>query len=255
MRPRLVTLDALGTLYSLRGGGGRTYRDVAVQIGAVARDTLSDAECDERFASALQSVARRYPNYGRGSLKSAEEWWGKVVGAVVGLPELLAGVQQVVRHFQTSAPFKLHLEVDAFMRQRAGVLVGLASNSDPGAGQVIAGFPQSSCLKQYFDANPRLRFFSYDLQVSKPDRRFFDKVRRRAALVLGHGLVEEECVHVGDEVTKDWDGAAEAGWNAVLVDRGNVHGYLRPGQALRAVDSRRVVVSSLEHLGSAISMY
>lgn len=231
------------------------YRDVAVKLGAVARDTLDDAECDQRFASALRSVASRYPDYGRGRLGSPDEWWGKVVGAVVGLPECLADVQRVVRHFQTPAPFELHLEVDVFMRHRAGVLVGLASNSDPGAGQVIAGFPPSSALKQYFDANPQLRFFSYDLQVSKPDRRFFDEVRRRAARVLGHKLTSEECVHVGDEVTKDWDGAVGAGWNAVLVDRENTHGYLRAGQVLRVVDSHRVVVSGLEHLGSAISVY
>lgn len=68
---------------------------------------------------------------------------------------------------------------------------------------------------------------SYDVGVEKPDRRIF----KAADIMLSHiikaryhetvsesDLESWQKVYVGDEVAKDVVGAAEAGWNPVLLD-------------------------------------
>jgi len=59
---------------------------------------------------------------------------------------------------------------------------------------------------------------SYELGFEKPDRRVFDSVRKEAEKRLG-SLRPEECLHVGDDLVKDFEGAKKAGWKAVLLRR------------------------------------
>jgi len=54
---------------------------------------------------------------------------------------------------------------------------------------------------------------SAEVGVAKPDRRIFDEVSRRL------GLSANQILHVGDNVTDDWNGARNAGFEAVLLQR------------------------------------
>lgn len=80
---------------------------------------------------------------------------------------------------------------------------------------------------------------SYDVEVEKPHVGIFDAARwlarrcEEGGRVGGGGVSEtgfkegqgkgelrpEECVHIGDDVEKDYWGARDARWNAVLVQR------------------------------------
>lgn len=74
---------------------------------------------------------------------------------------------------------------------------------------------------------------SYDVNASKPHRAIFDAARCMAGVGVGEwkgeGGVGEwktsdgdgwgECVHVGDDLEKDYRGAKRAGWRGVWLDR------------------------------------
>lgn len=57
---------------------------------------------------------------------------------------------------------------------------------------------------------------SYDVGFSKPDSRIFDATKKMVQEDLDHDL---ECLHVGDDLEKDYDAAQAAGWRSVLLDR------------------------------------
>jgi FMN phosphatase YigB (HAD superfamily) len=68
---------------------------------------------------------------------------------------------------------------------------------------------------------------SYDVGYEKPDHRMWDAATHMlketlvedSADVKAQSIDDFDMLYVGDDVQKDVSGAAQAGWNAVLVDR------------------------------------
>lgn len=58
---------------------------------------------------------------------------------------------------------------------------------------------------------------SYDVGFEKPDSRIFDAARELGSIGKDRILDPSECIHVGDNVKKDFEAAQEAGWKAILV--------------------------------------
>lgn len=79
---------------------------------------------------------------------------------------------------------------------------------------------------------------SYDVGYGKPHRAIFD-----AARVLGQvdAALEHECLHVGDNMEEDYQGAKDAGWKSLLLDRDFKEGSEEIAR-----------LTNLEQLGSAI---
>lgn len=77
---------------------------------------------------------------------------------------------------------------------------------------------------------------SYDVGFEKPSRRIFD-----AAKDLGRlGDVPSDLwryVHVGDDLDKDLEGAIQAGWEGLLLDREGSHAPWKPGMAKVSMSS------------------
>ena len=62
---------------------------------------------------------------------------------------------------------------------------------------------------------------SYDIGFEKPDRRIFDEAQRVAlARACAPASAKWSYMHVGDDKDKDYQGARNAGWRGILVDRG-----------------------------------
>ncbi len=83
---------------------------------------------------------------------------------------------------------------------------------------------------------------SYDVGVEKPSRGIFDAAKEFGSLGLGR-KVEERFMHVGDDLDKDFKGAQQAGWEALLLDREGKH----DGR-----ERRNLIISSLLNLESRI---
>ncbi len=77
---------------------------------------------------------------------------------------------------------------------------------------------------------------SYDVGFEKPSHEVFD-----AAKDLGRlGDVQsdlERCIHVGDDMDKDLEGAVLAGWEGLLLDREGNHASRKPGIADSSMSS------------------
>lgn len=118
------------------------------------------------------------------------------------------------------------------------LVIGVITNSDDRVPSVLSSFGLNVSPLRYgtaFEASALqekqydidFHCMSYDVGVEKPDRRIFNA----ADIMLSHiiksrynetltesDLESWEKVYVGDEVAKDVVGAAEAGWNPVLLD-------------------------------------
>ncbi|KAE8144000.1 hypothetical protein BDV38DRAFT_289792 [Aspergillus pseudotamarii] len=63
---------------------------------------------------------------------------------------------------------------------------------------------------------------SYEAGVEKPSPRIFEVTRRQAkALAPGDDLGDWTCVHVGDDLEKDYRAAVGAGWHGYFLARGD----------------------------------
>lgn len=61
---------------------------------------------------------------------------------------------------------------------------------------------------------------SYDIGFEKPDAAIFDAARKIGIDCTSEGGKGSwRCIHVGDDPVKDYEGAKNAGWEGLLVDR------------------------------------
>lgn len=93
--------------------------------------------------------------------------------------------------------------------KRAGLKLAVVSNWDTGLTNLLRGLG----LLPYFDEIVASAAVGY----RKPERAIFDIARERL------GLASHACIHVGDNVDADGDGAALAGIRAVILDRKGRH--------------------------------
>jgi putative hydrolase of the HAD superfamily len=101
----------------------------------------------------------------------------------------------------------LFADAESTLRQlkSAGFALVITSNWECGLG----GFCRALGLGSVVDHV----IASAEVGWEKPDHRIFDEAARRL------GVGPDEIVHVGDSRTADWEGARNAGLQAVLLDR------------------------------------
>lgn len=90
-----------------------------------------------------------------------------------------------------------------------GYGIGLISNTGRTPGSVLRTILEDLGIGDYFDAMT----FSDEELVRKPESGIFMSALR------GLGASPEEAVHIGNDPKDDFDGARQAGMNAILLDR------------------------------------
>ena len=111
------------------------------------------------------------------------------------------------------------------------LMVGILTNSDDRVPSILESFGLQVSPWRYNQAVEHSRLnttydvdlvaLSYDVGIEKPDKRFFDLTRQMVQKASGNKSFR--CIHVGDELEKDYHGANAGGWTGVLVDRENKH--------------------------------
>lgn len=178
--------------------------------------------------------------------------------------------------FEDVAPFLAVVRAVKSRRRGLGpferVLVGVISNSDDrvpavlralgvSVGDVRAdqeveslrlpGFEErdanrtnaSTTVDQVDDVD--LVITSYEAGEEKPSRVIFDVARRQARRLLGDDGESGDnwvCVHVGDDLDKDYRAALNAGWDGYYLPRGPVH----PTQGTKTIHSLMELIPELE---------
>ena len=147
------------------------------------------------------------------------------------MPELL-------QRFSSSDGYMLYPDVlpffDAIRTTRsADLLLGILTNADDRVITILESFglqvnPWRHGTKKVgiAHANPKICddvdfvALSYDVGFEKPHRRIFDAARDIADSLQ---FEVSHCIHVGDDLRKDYQGAEAAGWKGLFLDREEIH--------------------------------
>jgi hypothetical protein len=187
-------------------------------------------------------------------------------------------VKDLLVHFSTQAGYTMYPDVFPFFRMLREVknktsrtpsnrtwkwdktIVGIVTNSDSRVPGILESFGLTvgprrvgTQLQRQQDANAADDFnfvvMSYDVGCEKPDPRIFD-----AAVQMGTEMFEEaedegdsaasfEKLFVGDALVEDYRGAVGAGWNAVLLERGDGSPPLGPTDGVQKIESLEALKS------------
>lgn len=227
-RPRLITFDAYNTLYCSTVPVMEQYAEIASKYG------IEENEIDlvTRFTPIFKRLTLKYPNYGKHSQISADEWWTLLIKELFQSYQVTEEmVNEILARFKTNRSYTAYPDILEFIKaiksQYPEVILGIISNTDPACYELL----KSLGLFLYFTP---YTYFSYDLDMSKPDPKIFDyvidDVLKRNPDLLKFNESKENllhgCWHIGDEMKKDMLAAERAGWNSILVDRLDRNGFL-----------------------------
>ncbi|OAA50367.1 haloacid dehalogenase [Metarhizium rileyi] len=255
-RNLLLCFDAFGTLFSPKSPVAQQYAQVARQCGITG---FTDDELQSHLVAAMKKERRENPNYGKDTGLGASQWWANVIQTTFkpfvpsnqALPPNL--VPKLMHRFASSEGYNeesgLVPALRAFRRQNSRqrfekVVIGVVTNSDDRVPSILSSFglrvsplrygttdESSVPPEEAYDID--FHCMSYDVGVEKPDSRIFEA----AELMLGRRVMAKRSgeaptpaelgswlkVYVGDEHAKDVVGAANAGWNAVLLDSEGIY--------------------------------
>ncbi|MDO8628087.1 MAG: HAD family hydrolase [Candidatus Diapherotrites archaeon] len=82
--------------------------------------------------------------------------------------------------------------------------------------------------------------FSFDAGVAKPDKKAFDLIAKKLQ------ISNTDCVFVGDQLSQDILGAANAGMKPVFLDRAKKHS-IKPKEAVAMINDLRQLLELIEY--------
>ncbi|KDR75804.1 hypothetical protein GALMADRAFT_503824 [Galerina marginata CBS 339.88] len=220
---RLVTFDVLHTIIAPRLPIHVQYSQVfSPYIGVLQPERIKQS-----FKVALKALQKQHPSYNKG----AEHWWRDVIrrtalDAGANEQALNRHLTDIVNTLMTRFSSKEGYRAcdDAIptirrLRDEFGIRTAVVSNGDSRIRAVLEdlGFP--------IYLNPIV--LSEEEGIEKPSPDIFMKalefVNTDAESSEGN-IHPSECLHVGDELTCDYNGAKTVGWDALLLRRVGVAG-------------------------------
>ncbi|KAG6842173.1 hypothetical protein C0991_001666 [Blastosporella zonata] len=213
---RLVTFDALYTVIVPRHPIHVQYSQVFEPYIGV----LDPASLKESFRIAFRSMEREHPVYDKGSLA----WWSQVIrrtalGAGADEKALDASLHQIVPRlldrFSSREGYRAFddaISVAQSLRE-LNIQTAVVSNADSRIRSVLRDLNFPSSL------NPII--LSEEEGVEKPSPEIYRRALSavNSELNQDNPITPDQCLHVGDELEADYDGARAAGMKAILLRR------------------------------------
>jgi putative hydrolase of the HAD superfamily len=210
--PKVIFLDAVGTLFGVRGSVGEVYREIALRFGIDApADVLNKAFFDSFKAAAP-------PFFSGVSLEEIQncefEWWQDIALHTFQQAEVLNQFsnfteffQELYAHFATAEPWFIYPDVIPALEQwqKISVEMGVLSNFDSRLYKVL----QALELEQFFTSVT----ISSQVGAAKPNEKIF------LAALEKHHCNPEEAWHIGDSLKEDYQGAIALSIQGILLKR------------------------------------
>jgi putative hydrolase of the HAD superfamily len=211
-RPKVIFLDAVGTLFGVKGTVGEVYQSIAQKFGVEAdAATLNQAF----FRSFKQADPMAFPGVAAAEVPHYEYvWWEAIAiqtfceaGVFEQFTDFPAFFAALYHHFTTAAPWTVYPDIHSALNQwRAqGIELGVLSNFDSRLHAVLPALG----LADFFSSVT----VSTEVGAAKPDGRIF------SAALEKHQCSPSEAWHIGDSQREDYDGAKAAGLRAILLKR------------------------------------
>ena len=211
-RPSVIFLDAVGTLFGVKGSVGEVYAEVAQQFGV----EVSAQVLHRSFVQSFRAAGR--PAFGaldRAQIPAKEfAWWQAIAtntfqqaGALEQFPDFGEFFAALYAHFATDAPWVVYPDVRSTLErwQRMGVTLGILSNFDSRLYSVL----QALDLATFFASIT----ISTEVGAAKPDARIF------AIALQKHDCLPNAAWHVGDSFEEDYQAAKAAGMRGIWLRR------------------------------------
>ena len=209
--PKVIFLDAMGTLFGLKTSVGEIYQRYALQYGVKADAQLLDRAFIESFKSAPPLAFLATPT----TLAEQEfNWWKNVVRetfARLNLLEKFANFTDffidIYHYFATKDPWYVFPDVVPALNkwQSKGIELGVISNFDTRLNKVLRALE----LEHFFASVT----ISSEVGFAKPDPNIFQIALNK------HGLTADLAWHIGDSLTEDYHGARQAKIKAFCLNR------------------------------------
>lgn len=211
-QPRVIFLDAVGTLFGVKGSVGAIYADLAQRHGIEA-DPVSLNQAFFRAFKAAPEMA--FPDADPATVPEQEYRWWRVIaqqtfsstGVLDRFVDFDSFFADLYAHFATPEPWVVYPDVTSALERwrRRGIALGVISNFDTRLYQVL----EELNLAPYFSSVT----LCAEAGAAKPDPLIF------ATALQKHRCDASQAWHVGDSKTDDAEGANAAGLHGILIKR------------------------------------
>jgi putative hydrolase of the HAD superfamily len=212
-QPKVIFLDAVGTLFGVRGSVGEAYSAIASTFGVKASPTALNDAFFQAFSTAEPLI---FPETDPEEIPQCEfEWWRLIalrtfqnVGVLNQFEDFTDFFDQLYNYFATDQPWFIYPDVLPALStwQKAGIQLGIVSNFDSRIDLVLKALK----LDEFFISVT----ISTRVGAAKPEPKIF------ATALEKHRCHPREAWHIGDSLKEDYHGAKAAGLRAILLDRG-----------------------------------
>lgn len=231
-RPKLITFDAFGTLFSAKGSAPTLYSQLVKDHCGIH---VPAKYLEQKFPDVMRSMMKDHPQYGKFTLFNTndhvKEWWSRVIEKTFQPIELKSDtISALYAYFGLPESYQVFEDVIPLLAalKKDKVKMAVISNMDSRFPRIMEGLG----LDEFF--NDSNTFLSYNMLMEKPDPRVF--IYAREKMVNSN---EGYCWHVGDEIKKDLVAANNVkGWKGFLIDRDYYH----------KLDSGSLVIHDLREL-------
>lgn len=211
-RPRVIFLDAVGTLFGVQGSVGEVYGKLARQFGVEVDPAVINQTFFQSFRSASPMA---FPGTKPSDIQDREfAWWWAIAaqtfqkaGVLNQFTDFEAFFTALYEYFATADPWFIYPDIRSSLErwQAQGIELGVLSNFDSRLYAVLpaldlAGFFTSVTI-------------STEVGAAKPDAKMFEAALRK------HDCPADAAWHVGDSFQEDYEGAKAAGLRGIWLRR------------------------------------
>lgn len=210
--PKVIFLDAVGTLFGVRGSVGEAYSTIARQFGVDA----NPAPLNQAFFQSFKASApMAFPGAEVQEISRREyEWWESIarqtfqqVGVLQQFDQFSSFFAALYEYFATADPWFVYPEVQTALEHWCdrSIELGVLSNFDTRIHPVL----QALDLAKFFTSVT----ISTEVGAAKPQVKVFQ------AALHKHNCLAQQAWHIGDSFREDYQGARSAGLRAIWLKR------------------------------------
>lgn len=215
---KLITFDCTNTLLYFKRPPSEIYLNTAVDMGH-KREDFDLKVITSSFRKNFKMMQTNFPNFGKNSMRY-RSWWTKLVVDVltdaskkkVDPRDFKSIADVLIDKYETQECWSKFSCADDLIQalKNDGKTVGVISNFDQRLHELL----KNMGLYYNFD----FVITSYEADAEKPDRKIFQCALDKALGINMNMIYPNESLHIGNEIDKDYQGALEAGWSAILLN-------------------------------------
>ncbi|MBD1860750.1 MULTISPECIES: HAD-IA family hydrolase [Trichocoleus] len=249
-RPRVIFLDAVGTLFGIQGSVGAIYSQLARQFGV----EVSEADLNLAFGQSFRrSEPAAFPNVEPSEIPVLEfEWWQAIAqetfaqaGVLQQFSDFATFFKELYAYFETPSPWFVYPEVPLILEEWRSqeIELGILSNFDSRLYSVLGALG----LAKFFTSIT----ISTEVGAAKPSPAIF------AAGLEKHHCDAIAAWHIGDSYQEDYEAAQAVGLQGIWLNRSDksvpIRSYPSPSPAMLTPAPQPRSIRNLSELSELIT--